>query len=304
MGFVDSRGDMVVAPQFSGGFDFSEGVGVVVNAASGRMAVIDGSGREVFPAKYPRLFPRADGRHRYSPGLGIGFLDQRGEALPIKLTEDAKDFSENVASLRQFGESHVSIIDATGRIFARSHAPNLVIATEGVVPFCDGASELFGFLDLIGNVVVEPQFEFARSFSQGFAAVVMGDNRRRRAGFIDHGAKFLPISGATGCEPYTDGLAVFSAMVGRNQLCGAVNLRQEIVIPPAFALIGRFVEKLAPARLPKGKWGFVDSGGTWRIPPEFDDAEPFKFGLAEVTVKRERFYINYRGEIMWRETLE
>ncbi|MNW04335.1 KWG Leptospira [compost metagenome] len=46
-----------------------------------------------------------------------------------------------------------------------------------------------------------------------------------------------------------------------------------------------------------GKWGFIDTKGTWVIPADFKDAKDFNNGIAVVQKDKDWVYINTKGEI-------
>lgn len=46
-----------------------------------------------------------------------------------------------------------------------------------------------------------------------------------------------------------------------------------------------------------GKWGYQDTNGQWRIPPAFDEADPFLNGYARVSVNRSEQPLNHDGII-------
>lgn len=57
---------------------------------------------------------------------------------------------------------------------------------------------------------------------------------------------------------------------------------QTVPLPEDVTWVGRFSQGLAPARNTAGQWGYVDTAGTWAIPPQYAYARPFENGSALV----------------------
>ncbi len=55
------------------------------------------------------------------------------------------------------------------------------------------------------------------------------------------------------------------------------------------------VSALLPKMAPGGKWGYIDSTGSFIIRPQFDHAFAFSEGVAAVSVCKKFGYINERG---------
>jgi hypothetical protein len=62
----------------------------------------------------------------------------------------------------------------------------------------------YGYIDKAGKYVINPQFEDAKPFKDGFAAVEVG----RKWGYINKGGKFVINPQFDDAEPFNDGLAV------------------------------------------------------------------------------------------------
>ena len=125
-------------------------------------------------------------------------------------------------------------------------------------------SDLYGFVNRQGKVVVPFKYAVARDFSEGLAAV---------------------------CK-----------IVGKSDqlLCGYINASGKEVIPLKFEdLPDDFVQGIAPAKQ-KGKWGFIDTKGKVVLPFQYDKADSFSEGLAAVvTADTDKYgYINTKGEMV------
>jgi hypothetical protein len=122
----------------------------------------------------------------------------------------------------------------------------------------------YGFIDKTGEMVIEPQFDWAFQFSEGLAVVMVGDEIPGKWGYIDRTGEF--------------------------------------VIGPEFDPAFIFSEGLAAVRigsLETGRYGFIDKIGQMVIEPQFDIVYPFANGLARVEVDDEFGYIDKTGNYVW-----
>jgi len=90
----------------------------------------------------------------------------------------------------------------------------------------------FGYMDSSGKVVIPPQFDQAYPFTEGVAAVRIGD----QAGFIDPSGKPVAPFRFYTASPFSDGVAEVSVIEGSGQKrhfpCGYVDHALQFVIEP------------------------------------------------------------------------
>lgn len=189
-----------------------------------------------------------------------------------------------------------------------------------------------GFMDRAGKTVIPPQFDEARDFSEGRAAVRLGakygfivttgamtitpqwddvrDFRQRRAavkiccgpwsnqsagdryGIIDENGKYIGVPN----------FLWMGSQYSDNLLpvktpegkFAFVDWTGKVAISGSFDAVSDFVDGLAPA-LAGGQWGFVGTSGQWEINPQFELAMPFSEGLAGVQVGGRVGYIDRKG---------
>ena len=151
----------------------------------------------------------------------------------------------------------------------------------------------WGFIDREGTLVINPQFDDARGFSEGLALVNIG----RNWGFIDREGTLVILSQFDDARGFSEGLALVN--IDRNW--GFIDREGTLVIDPQFYAAGRFSEGLAPVRIGSrwsGKWGFIDRQGTFVIDPQFDDAWGFSKGLAPVNIGGKWGFIDRQGTLV------
>ena len=100
----------------------------------------------------------------------------------------------------------------------------------------------WGYINAAGEVVIEPQFGQAHSFSEGLAVV-------RTGGLISGKWGYLNAAGEVVIEPqldmahsFSEGLATVRIGDGTNRKWGYLNAAGEIVIEPQFDSAGRFAK--------------------------------------------------------------
>jgi len=142
----------------------------------------------------------------------------------------------------------------------------------------DAKSGLWGYIDLSGDMVLEPAYAGAARFSQGLAAVRPQGSSLwalvNAAGSQVVAPRFI---GLGACSE--EGLLAAAEQSGTRW--GFVNTAGEWVIPDGFSRVRRFSEGLAACRRNEdGPWEYVNASGEAVIPARFADACPFTDGLA------------------------
>jgi len=187
---------------------------------------------------------------------------------------------------------------------------------SGLMAYYDG--DEWGFINPKGEIVINPQFQRAYNFSEGFALV---QDSEGLYGFIDSEGVFQsgepsfsaatyfseglawtvkPLQAPTctddsgnilfSCETceyvgnYSEGLAWFTEKSDDKETkYGYINNKGEIEINAQFYDAGNFKNGLAPVKNKKGKYGYINSKGELKINYQFEDASLFnEQGLAVV----------------------
>ncbi len=134
-----------------------------------------------------------------------------------------------------------------------------------------------------GLLVINPQFDLAESFSDGLAAVRIGDGKTGKWGFIDKDGKFVINPQFDAADDFHEGLAAVRIGDDKSGKWGAIDKHGNFVVNPQFQALDRFSEGVAASQN-EGKWGFIDKQGRPLIAPQFDDVQAFRYGLAAVHI--------------------
>jgi hypothetical protein len=155
-----------------------------------------------------------------------------------------------------------------------------------------------GYIDITGRVVIAPQFDKATGFSEGRAAVRVGD----KWGYIDGAGKMVIAPQFRQAAPFSEGLAAVTPY--HDYLCGFIDENGNYVIP---AKVHRFCQSFSEGLAAVGGdaydsdtetpslVGYIDRTGKWVIQPEFYTTGLFHEGFALVSDGRARGFIDRTG---------
>ena len=232
-GYINYEGEVVIKPQFDNAEPFSEGLAAV------------------------------------KIGYKWGYVNQGGGVVIKPQFGEAKSFSKGWASVRidsSFrggSSSKYGAINREGKFFL-----GVKYFSEGLSPAkIDGN---WGYINQVGEIVIEPQFDDAGHFSEGLGrwpAVegLAGVRIGYKWGYINREGEFFSNE-----VSFSEGLA--RVRIGNKW--GYINQISEIVIKPQFDDAGDFSEGLSPVKI-GGKYGYINQIGEIVIKPQFDDAGIF-----------------------------
>jgi hypothetical protein len=163
--------------------------------------------------------------------------------------------------------------------------------SEGLIGFRQKETDLQGFIDASGAVVVPASFKQVKPFCEGLAAVQLVSLQWI---FIDRVGKQIGERWED-AESFSNGRA-FVSVSGpqayaqkRLWLHGYVDHTGKLAIPAKFAGGARnFSGGRAAVQLVGEKWGYIDRDGNVVIAPRFASAGPFHHGRAEASPDSKR----------------
>ena len=183
----------------------------------------------------------------------------------------------------------------------------------------------WGYINRVGKVVIQPQFDGGEEFAEGLANVCVGpckfvkDNPNEpisfeqtwqgKHGFIDANGKMVINPRYSVAGNFHRGLALASTrefkLSGAKMQYGYINKQGDFVIPEQFHDGQDFGDNgLAGVCVGEGgdRCGFIDTTGKFVINPQFYSVSPFSKGLSTVsqTKNSNTSYINEKGEIIWK----
>jgi hypothetical protein len=201
IGFIDTRGKMVIPPRFFGmsGMRFSEGLAWARQKVGGedRDGFIDPTGKWVIP-------PIFSGAQSFSEGLAqvrkniddpCSFIDKTGKVIFTTQSPEGHSFSEGLAAVevvRERGREVWQYVDRMGKVVL----PNLRYRFVGIfregVAFVEDNDLGWGLIDQRGKVILKPQLTGVSLFHHGLARVETGAFfQGTRIGYIDTQGKWV-----------------------------------------------------------------------------------------------------------------
>ena len=125
----------------------------------------------------------------------------------------------------------------------------------------DDEIELLGFINEKGEYVIEPIYEKASSFKNGFAVV-----KTYKGGwkFINKGGEDVFSRDYEDARNFSEGLAA----VKNNGMYGFIDKTGDLISKPIYQEVGDFKEGLARVKIQE-KWGHINKTGKEMIFPKF-----------------------------------
>ncbi len=160
----------------------------------------------------------------------------------------------------------------------------------------------FGYMDETGHVVIKPQFDEAYPFTEGLAAVSIGN----KSGFIAASGKVIvPLQYYT-AYPFSDGVAAVSIIEGmgtnRRYPCGYIDHQNQFVIHlqkkfsctefhEGFAVVEEYDSSLGESYAT-----YMNKQGLTGVASHLSVAKPFSEGLALIEDFTKWFFVNSEGQ--------
>jgi hypothetical protein len=315
LGFINNQGEVVIQPQFiDWPFSrFSEGLAPV--SLGGKYGYIDATGAMVIEPRFDLADPFSEGLAAVVCDNGLwGFIDKTGTVVvPSQYELHPGPFSGGLCAVPfddrlESGKLQSEYIDKTGAVvlgpFERSTSFSDGLAAVG---FGENETVKWGYMDLSGTMVIEPQFYWITDFSEGLAAVGFpAANDAAKWGFVDKTGALVIEARFDGAGPFSDGMAAVVVWQDDVPRWGYIDPTGQVVIQPRFEWAGEFSEGLAAVGTNSGLFGYIDKTGTLVIPMEHTGAAiyPFSAGLARFDAEAldgsiSPTYLDKTGKVIW-----
>lgn len=174
--------------------------------------------------------------------------------------------------------------------------PEISDLNIGLYPFMDDDTKLWGFIDAQGSVAIAPQFDELKdgSFDQGVAPVSIDG----KWGFINYVGEFVVEPKYSSVAEFSDNKTA-PVMLDEQSFYIDRRGKKVIVPKQDYVGILPFSEGLAGVQSYNDKWGFIDEQGNEVIETKFDKVTPFSEGLAMVRIGYKYTYIDQTGKLLF-----
>ncbi|MCR8635680.1 WG repeat-containing protein [Paenibacillus radicis (ex Xue et al. 2023)] len=234
-GFIDSKGTMIIQPQYEYASDFQNN-GLAVVQMNGQNGLINSNGAYVVKPVYDSISPFSEGRAVVIDSQGFKVMDEAGHII----TKKAYDYIASYSN----GRAMASVANPSG-------------------------PSLYGFLDLHGNEVIKPQFEQAGDFKQNKTVVKVKDNDFALIGLDGRKLASYPYASV---GQLGDGLLPFQQQLQGKY--GYIDEKGSIVIQPAYTYAMAFMDGRAVVNTAEdfgSRYGLIDKQANYIIKPDYNE---------------------------------
>lgn len=290
-GYIDKEGKYVVNPQFKSAYLFTDGI-AIVESSEGKFGYIGEDGKFIINPTYKFA-------SNFSEGLAFvtsensfpTCINNKGETkFVLKEAALVGVFHEGLAVIKI--KDKFGYIDINGKTVINPQFEGIKNFSDGIAAVSikkDKDSEaVWGYIDKKGKYIINPQFKSANSFKEGMALV--GDGKK--FGFIDKKGLYVINPQFDEAEDFSDGFAV----IRQGESYGFINTDGKIVINPQFERSTSFKNGLAAVRSGKENWGYIDRDGKFAVNPQFKAAGHFYGDYAPVINGDKIGFIDQQGK--------
>ncbi|WP_169391661.1 MULTISPECIES: WG repeat-containing protein [Psychrobacter] len=204
-GYIDKNQNLVIPYKYDIANNFHEGLAVVGQHEKSRreddlFGVINKSGKLIVPIAYRVILDYQDGLALYitdDESYEIGYFDTQGRSKIKGRWAMARSFVEGRAfvleSLDNFGTGKWGVIDKNGNYVVAPKYTDIKSYSEGLAAVMIGEYEVgkWGYIDTHGKRVIDFNFADVRSFKNGLAAVAVKKGKKLKWGVIDKNGKYV-----------------------------------------------------------------------------------------------------------------
>lgn len=231
-GFIDIAGDFVIKPEYECVQNFSEGLAAASKKRSGGYGYINIKGESVIEPKFDFAYMFWNDMAKVIFKDKYYFINKKGEIVeecpsPGKLT------ATNINGKLAYKNENGIIIENP---YERYRALDF---NDGLCPVeIDGKD---GYTDLDDNIVIEPVYDMANSFSEGFARVGVFSEQGSSDWFIDKKGRRITGLSFDIARDFSEGFAAVCV----NEKWGFIDRSGEFAITPRYEWAGAFSEGIA-----------------------------------------------------------
>lgn len=295
-GAINIQGDTIIEPKFNYLKRFSEGLSMAKLEVEDKFGFINFNGEFTINCHFEK------------------FNDPQFELFEIGWYEEGYIFKEGLCKVATGRYNEIGFINSSGdEIIPFGKYSTLNTFSEGFSAVGiknQSQKTLFGFIDKVGNEVIECQYDLVSSFSEGLAIAV----KEGKHGYINRKGEIIIPFLYDWAMPFSGGIAAvylnISAKTNAKKFrWGYIEKTGKTIIPFIYEGNHTLYEQI-PTKSPlkeglilskkNGKYGYIDRHNNTIIPFKYTIASDFENGLANVSdeidwYRKAGFYIDTEG---------
>lgn len=237
--------------------------------------------------------------------FGMALVYEGNRAYFIDIEGKTLEKHSNYDALMPFSDDGLAAVKKDNKWGFINVYGDLVIQPqfEGASTFSNGYSVVssedgVGAIDTKGNIVIPMSYYYLKDFGDGLFPIYIEDKSDAYWGYISADNQLAFETKFDDAHPFIEGVAI--VRIGREYFL--INPLGEYVTPSGFEDITDISEGLAAVKL-NDQWGYVDiNTGKMAIALNYDWAFGFIDGIAQVVVDGKVGYINKSGRYVWEPT--
>ncbi|MBM7650695.1 WG repeat-containing protein [Neobacillus cucumis] len=193
-GIINEQGYFIVKPKYDTIQSFSEGRSIVNDREGNK--VIDESGKVITDRAYTVISPeyiqgRVEAAETDEQGnYQYGYLNKRGKIVIPLIYESTSEFTEGRAVVKTL-KGQYQLIDLTGKVLQTYPYAWVGNYGQGLLSFKKSNDGKYGYIDIQGNIVMEPNFTTAERFVDSRAVVSIDGDQRGLYGLIKPDGNYI-----------------------------------------------------------------------------------------------------------------
>ena len=284
-GYVDREGNIVCEAKFKTAKPFKEKF-AAVQLGNDLWGYLNTKGKIAHHAQYKDARDYSNGYAAVKNAKGMwGFINKEGKRVINFKYKDVGDFSEGFAPVKlETEDTSVKKKKKKGK----KKKKKMVFK--------------WGYIDTTGKVVIEPSFEVAGKFKDGYAIA----SPEWLFGYIDKTGEYAIKPHYLEVKDFSEQKAAVlpdpsrtSHLKGKYRW-GFLDGSGNKMIEYLFEDVQSFSEGKAAA-MRDMLWGYVDVSGKFKIAPKFDYVTPFKNNVALVVFQGQWRYISKDGDFLFKD---
>ncbi len=297
-GFINRKGELIIQPNYEFVRRFRHGKAIVKQ--NGKWGVIDKNEKVIIPIKYDFIdyLPESDERFFIltADSRRFGYVDANGRILLEADFENVGKFSQNIVRIQKNKKWGFQNLETNYQIdFQYVKAKDFHENLAGVAVFTPENHLLWGFIDTLGNWVIEPKYSMVGNFRNGRASVKIGS----KYGFIDSTGKIVIKPDYKEVSDFQNEVAI----VRKKYNYGIINLQGKKLTRFRYKKINTFNEQgIAIAQKPNMRLGLLQRNGNKLSKFHYAKIGLFRENLINVKrfhrniYKRKSGFLNLLGE--------